>query len=350
MNSSDFFEKLENSTYGKEYLRIVSKGSKDLTYEKGFERHHILPRSLGGTNEKQNLVKLTTYQHVLAHYYLALGFPSKETIGAFSCITRFHQFKHLSELEQITLQQLEHWSKLREQAALERSKDVGKNTKGRIWMNFNDKKNIRVSPNSVEAYEKQGWVRGRSSLTGNNIRKGQQSSSKCKQRGERRRYVTDLKTGKEFRVKISELNQFLQTHPDCREGRSKSYGWCEKYGSTGSWNKGQKFTEEQKFKLSEAHKNSPNNKKGWVWYTNGDQDIRIDPKDAKTYEIKGFWKGKSHGWGSKENIPEVGSTRGTTWVTNGKSRKRIQKNLLDLWLEENPGWIKGSKYVPEDNA
>lgn len=39
------------------------------------EKHHILPKSLGGTDESSNIMKLTPRQHILAHLlrYLELG-------------------------------------------------------------------------------------------------------------------------------------------------------------------------------------------------------------------------------------------------------------------------------------
>jgi uncharacterized lipoprotein YmbA len=36
------------------------------------ERHHIVPRSLGGTNERGNIVRLTYREHFLAHWLLVM--------------------------------------------------------------------------------------------------------------------------------------------------------------------------------------------------------------------------------------------------------------------------------------
>jgi hypothetical protein len=36
----------------------------------GYERHHIIPKSMGGSNSAENLVYLTGRQHVLAHWLL----------------------------------------------------------------------------------------------------------------------------------------------------------------------------------------------------------------------------------------------------------------------------------------
>lgn len=49
----------------------AQKRGLDKTSLKGyFEFHHILPRSLGGTDEKTNLVLLTALEHIRAHRYL----------------------------------------------------------------------------------------------------------------------------------------------------------------------------------------------------------------------------------------------------------------------------------------
>ena len=46
------------------------KAKRGCEKESGFEVHHILPRSMGGTNEDFNLVKLTYKEHFLAHKLL----------------------------------------------------------------------------------------------------------------------------------------------------------------------------------------------------------------------------------------------------------------------------------------
>jgi len=47
-----------------------------------YERHHILPRSLGGSNDPQNLVKLTVREHYIAHrlLYHASRFASNKKV------------------------------------------------------------------------------------------------------------------------------------------------------------------------------------------------------------------------------------------------------------------------------
>lgn len=39
------------------------------------ERHHILPKCMGGTNAKENLVRLTAKEHFIAHKLLVRMHP-----------------------------------------------------------------------------------------------------------------------------------------------------------------------------------------------------------------------------------------------------------------------------------
>lgn len=45
----------------------TENGDRQLGY---FEKHHILPKSLGGSNDKNNLVKLTAREHFICHWLL----------------------------------------------------------------------------------------------------------------------------------------------------------------------------------------------------------------------------------------------------------------------------------------
>jgi len=57
-----------NNKYTKIYYNIINSVSIiENTY---VEKHHILPVSLGGTNEKHNLVNLTARQHFICHWLL----------------------------------------------------------------------------------------------------------------------------------------------------------------------------------------------------------------------------------------------------------------------------------------
>jgi hypothetical protein len=48
----------------------ITENAKSRIIDGYTERHHILPRSLGGTNDKDNLVDLTAREHFICHWLL----------------------------------------------------------------------------------------------------------------------------------------------------------------------------------------------------------------------------------------------------------------------------------------
>jgi hypothetical protein len=57
--------------YKKLYTKIIDNAIRlDRVKAPGLERHHIIPKSLGGPNTKDNLVYLTTREHYIAHVLL----------------------------------------------------------------------------------------------------------------------------------------------------------------------------------------------------------------------------------------------------------------------------------------
>jgi len=58
-----------NNKYTKWYYRIIERAS--IRQVDGYvERHHIIPKSLGGLNKKDNLVSLTAREHFICHLLL----------------------------------------------------------------------------------------------------------------------------------------------------------------------------------------------------------------------------------------------------------------------------------------
>jgi hypothetical protein len=60
----------KTNKYSKFYYSIVSNAKQLNRAKRGNERHHILPRSLGGTDIKSNLVNLTPREHYICHLLL----------------------------------------------------------------------------------------------------------------------------------------------------------------------------------------------------------------------------------------------------------------------------------------
>lgn len=65
--------------YDKIYTNLIKK-AKLRTLNEYYEVHHILPRCLGGTDDPQNLVKLTPEEHYVAHQLLVKIYPENEKL------------------------------------------------------------------------------------------------------------------------------------------------------------------------------------------------------------------------------------------------------------------------------
>jgi len=66
MNSTEFIE----NKYKKWYFSII-ENARERTYDKfSHERHHIIPSSLGGSNDPQNIVCLLYREHFICHWLL----------------------------------------------------------------------------------------------------------------------------------------------------------------------------------------------------------------------------------------------------------------------------------------
>lgn len=70
-----------NTKYTRIYMSIISNAkSKNRVKRKGtyFENHHIIPKSLGGTNTHDNLVLLTAKEHFVVHHLLTKMLDDKQ--------------------------------------------------------------------------------------------------------------------------------------------------------------------------------------------------------------------------------------------------------------------------------
>lgn len=61
--------------YIKTYNQIIQRGLERISIEGYYEKHHIIPRSLGGSNLKNNIVKLTAREHFICHWLLFRSNP-----------------------------------------------------------------------------------------------------------------------------------------------------------------------------------------------------------------------------------------------------------------------------------
>lgn len=66
--------------YNKLYNKIIDKALKREYILGYYETHHIIPKCLGGSNKKDNLVKVTAKEHYILHHLLTRQHPSHSGI------------------------------------------------------------------------------------------------------------------------------------------------------------------------------------------------------------------------------------------------------------------------------
>ena len=65
--------------YEKHYNLLIDR-AKNRTLEGYFEKHHIIPRCMGGDDSKENLVRLTAEEHYVAHQLLVKMYPDNDSL------------------------------------------------------------------------------------------------------------------------------------------------------------------------------------------------------------------------------------------------------------------------------
>jgi 5-methylcytosine-specific restriction endonuclease McrA len=107
------------------------------------ERHHIIPRSLGGNNEKTNIVRLTGREHFICHWLL-----TKMTQGKFKSKMRYalRRMEHSSKDHQDGRYHTKITSKVFERNKIEWAKIHSEHMTGKT----NWRKGIKFGPQTVE--------------------------------------------------------------------------------------------------------------------------------------------------------------------------------------------------------
>ena len=62
--------------YKKQYANLIKKAKRRENLQGYFEKHHIKPRALGGSDSIKNIVKLTAREHFIAHLLLVKMYPN----------------------------------------------------------------------------------------------------------------------------------------------------------------------------------------------------------------------------------------------------------------------------------
>lgn len=113
-----------------DYQRIYNNlvlNNKDTCKQPGYEGHHIIPRSMGGSDNQENIVFVPSRVHFILHILLFKIYRNKEMACAFMLMSNFYRYnsKDYSRLKEIAIEF--HPSKLEDNRKLASSRMVNLN-------------------------------------------------------------------------------------------------------------------------------------------------------------------------------------------------------------------------------
>jgi hypothetical protein len=131
------------------------------------ELHHIIPKSLGGADSRDNLVRLTAREHFICHALLAEMYEH----GSSEWCKMNHAFlmmKSSSTQQQRYCNARLYNSKRKDFSEVMQKSQAGeKNSQfGTVWIHHHSENSIKkISLEELTSYESRGWKRGRVSTT-----------------------------------------------------------------------------------------------------------------------------------------------------------------------------------------
>jgi hypothetical protein len=244
-----------NSEAVTEYYSLISL-AKSRTTPSVFERHHVIPKSLGGSNSAENLVNLSPKEHLRAHELLVdmtEGAAKSKMIYAhwmMATVSNEHQHREL-----LTPDKFEAAKKLRKTIdTLQSTRDkISSSRKGKCAI-FNQVLGIvkYISPEDIELYSESGYVLG-----------GRPKSDSCKDKISKTNLAKGIKpksigwnTGmtKDTDARVAKISKTLTGKPAWNKGLSNTG-----FGAPGATNPMQ--DPEKINKMLESRKKNKNDKR-----------------------------------------------------------------------------------------
>ena len=289
MTLEELKSELQSTQPGQQYIQVIQKillEKRPVRKKPGFELHHIHPRGLGGAvKDKENLIRVTCFEHCLLHALLMKAIPCAETALPLARMAK--QYWNCIDPEKITLEEVYEWSKLRSQAnksvvGRKRTEESRKkmseahrglpgSTTGRIRIHKGREGKI-IKPDYLSFYLDDGWEIGVPERT------------------------------PEYRKNLSEA---------CKRRPKPS--------------------EASKQKNREAHLGKPGGNKGRIFIHKGEKELkRISPEELGKYLAEGWERGHHPSWyQNKTKCRHDAEWRRKVSETKRKNHEeKLQKNDL----------------------
>ena len=146
--------------YKRIYDNLTERG-KNRVLEGYVERHHIIPRCMGGSDDVENLVALTPEEHYLAHLLLMKIYPDIPGL-----IYAIHRMSYDGK-RKLPNGKMYGWVRRRHSAMLSKTMKItqggDRNSQyGTCWVSdINNEKSFRIDKKDLDRYIELGFVKGR---------------------------------------------------------------------------------------------------------------------------------------------------------------------------------------------
>lgn len=100
--------RFKRNKYRKIYINIITNSKSRINDDSYYEKHHIIPRSLGGSDRKSNIVKLTAKEHFICHRILTKISDSNKLKFAFFAMCNQRTSQNQERDYKITSRTYEH--------------------------------------------------------------------------------------------------------------------------------------------------------------------------------------------------------------------------------------------------
>lgn len=144
------------------YTKIINNRVSNPIIDLYTEKHHIVPKSLGGTNDSSNIVNLSAREHFICHYLLTKVYPT----GSSNWYKMQHAFMIMaasSNGKRYFNSRLYDACRKNFSTTMSFNQSGDKNSQfGKVWItNISLERNQKVNVDEVNYWLSIGWTKGR---------------------------------------------------------------------------------------------------------------------------------------------------------------------------------------------
>lgn len=303
--------------YKKIYDSLITRG-KNRVLESYKERHHIVPRCMGGSDDKENLVDLTAEEHYVAHQLLVKIYPKNHSLA------RAAQMM----IPNRKTNKLYGWLRKRFSEAMSIGQSGSRNSNyGKMWIsNGIEEKKIVKGLDIPEGWEKSRLSNYSPNKEAERIRIAAAKAEAKKKKEEELLARENVKRLKE-QERINQLKELRELHEIYKV---EGFDGIKKTGYI--YTKQNLVNQFMKLLPDFVSQNGKKRKKQMYSYVCGNCGVKFEHNDVLHSKIT---------FCSRKCVET--SNSGTMWVYNLVEKKNKKIKINEFYNLASQGWLKGRK-------